>query len=56
MVTNLKAQNYSRTSIDIANLKDLKKYCLEKNITLKDFINEAIEEKLKREKKQTHLA
>lgn len=53
MVTN--TESYNRTSIDIVNLKDLKKYCLENNITLKDFVNEAIKEKLKRERKQTHL-
>ncbi len=50
-----KVENYKRTSIDIINLLDLKKYCLDKDISLKDFINEAIKEKLKRERKQTQL-
>jgi hypothetical protein len=52
---NEKVENYKRTSIDIIDLQNLKKYCLEKNISLKSFVNEAIKEKLKRERKQTHL-
>lgn len=51
-------EEYRRTSIDILDLKKLKKFCLENNYTLKDFINKAINEKLEREtrQKQTHLA
>ena len=49
---------YNRTSVDILNLKYLKTYCLENNLTLKEFINNAIIEKLDRneKQKQTHLS
>jgi len=55
-MVNQDMQNYSRTTIDILNPNILKKYCFDKNITLKEFINEAIREKLDRETKQTKLS
>lgn len=53
---NRNPKTYYRTSIDIVDLPELKKHCLENGKSLKGFINEAIDEKLKREMKQTRLS
>ncbi len=43
------------TTIDIHDLKQLRSYLLQSDRTLKEFVNEAIKEKLEREKGQTKL-
>ena len=43
------------TTIDIKDLKKIRAYLLQTDRTLKTFVNEAIKEKLEREKGQTKL-
>lgn len=43
------------TTIDIENLRELRAYLLETNRTLKSFVNEAVKEKVAKEKGQTKL-